>query len=284
MLPCYVMLDLETTGGNAAHDRITEIAAVRVEHGAQVARWSTLVNPGVPIPPFIQSLTGISDAMVQDAPAFATVAPQLLALLEGAVLVAHNVRFDHGFVSHAFERLGTALQTDTLCTVRLSRQLYPQHKGHGLDAIALRHGLHNQARHRAMGDVDVVLAFLRQAEQELGQDALRQAASTLRQAATVVPPQLETPMADIPETAGVYLLYGTSATPLYIGKASNLRQRVMWHFQSAPKVAREMRIAQEIRRVEWQLASAGPQAHQLESALKAELRPRYNRQLRRPPE
>ena len=98
MLPCYVLLDLETTGGNATVDRITEIAAVRVEDGIEVARWSTLVNPGVRIPPFIQSLTGISDAMVQTAPAFDEVARQLLDFLDGAVLVAHNVRFDHGFI------------------------------------------------------------------------------------------------------------------------------------------------------------------------------------------
>ncbi|MFM1980077.1 MAG: hypothetical protein RLZ68_1342, partial [Pseudomonadota bacterium] len=98
MLPCFVMLDLETTGGNAVHDRITEIAAVRVENGVETVRWSTLVNPGVRIPPFIQSLTGITDVMVEDAPTFAKVAPKLLELLDGAVFVAHNVRFDHGFV------------------------------------------------------------------------------------------------------------------------------------------------------------------------------------------
>ena len=98
MLPCYVVLDLETTGGNATRDRITEIAAVRIECGIETARWSTLVNPECSIPPFIQSLTGISNAMVEDAPVFAQVAPRLLELLDGAVLVAHNVRFDHGFV------------------------------------------------------------------------------------------------------------------------------------------------------------------------------------------
>lgn len=282
MLPCYVMLDLETTGGNAAQDRITEIAAVRVENGTEVARWSTLVNPGVPIPPFIQSLTGITDAMVQDAPAFEAVAPQLLALLDGAVLVAHNAHFDHGFVCSALERLGIVLQASTLCTVRLSRRLYPQHKGHGLDAIAQRHGLHNQARHRAMGDVDVVLAYLQLATQELGVDALRREAGALLQGATVVPPQLETAMADVPETMGVYILYGEGTRPLYIGKGSNMRKRVMWHFQSAPKVAREMCITQEIRRVEWHETGSELAALQMESQLKEELNPRYNRKPRRP--
>ena len=105
MLPCYVMLDLETTGGNAVHDRITEIAAVRIENGVETACWSTLVNPGVRIPAFIQSLTGISDAMVATAPAFEEVAGTLLELLEGAVFVAHNVRFDHSFVVNELARM-----------------------------------------------------------------------------------------------------------------------------------------------------------------------------------
>ena len=115
MLPCFVVLDLETTGGNALRDRITEIAAVRVEHGVETARWSSLINPGVCIPAFIQALTGISDAMVADAPAFADIAPKLIALLEGAVFVAHNVRFDHGFVVQELARLEIAFTVKTLC-------------------------------------------------------------------------------------------------------------------------------------------------------------------------
>ena len=180
MLPCFVMLDLETTGGNATQDRITEIAAVRIENGVETARWSTLVNPETRIPPFIQSLTGITDAMVEDAPVFSQVAKPLLELLDGAVFVAHNVRFDHGFVVHALARLDIALKVKTLCTVRLSRKLYPQHKGHGLDAILQRHGLHTQARHRAMGDVDVVLKWLDLAQTELGADAVQRAAGHTR--------------------------------------------------------------------------------------------------------
>jgi len=251
MLPCFVMLDLETTGGSAVRDRITEIAAVRVENGVEVARWSTLVNPGVSIPSFIQSLTGITDAMVEDAPAFAQVAPRLLELLDGAVFVAHNVGFDHGFVVNELARLEKPLKVKTLCTVRLSRRLYPQHKGHGLDAIMQRHGLRTLARHRAMGDVDVVLQWLHLAEGELGAAVVQREATALLQGGTSVPPQLETPVEDIPDTPGVYLLYGEDRTPLYIGKSVNMRTRVLAHFQSAAKVAREARIAQAIRRVEW---------------------------------
>jgi DNA polymerase III subunit epsilon len=281
MLPCYVMLDLETTGGNAVHDRITEIAAVRMENGVETARWSTLVNPGVRIPPFIQSLTGISDAMVADAPAFADVAQTLLDLLEGAVFVAHNVRFDHGFVQHELARLEIVLKVKTLCTVRLSRKLYPQHKGHGLDAILQRHGLHTLARHRAMGDVDVVLQWLQIAHAELGRAAVQRCAQELLQGSACLPPLLETAVADIPDTPGVYLFYGEGPLPLYIGKSVNMRTRVMAHFQSAAKVAREMRILTEIRRVEWVQTAGELGALLLESRLVKEKQPLYNRQLRR---
>jgi DNA polymerase-3 subunit epsilon len=281
MLPCFVMLDLETTGGSAVHDRITEIAAVRVENGLEVARWSTLVNPGVSIPPFIQSLTGITNTMVEDAPTFAQVAPTLLDLLDGAVFVAHNVRFDHGFVVNELARLEKPLKVKTLCTVRLSRKLYPQHKGHGLDAIMQRHGLCTQARHRAMGDVEVVLQWLQLARAELGAEVLQREALALLQGSASLPPHLETPMENIPDSPGVYLFYGEGSIPLYIGKSVNMRTRVLSHFQSASKVAREMRILQEIRRVEWRETAGELGALLLESRLVKELQPLHNRQLRK---
>ena len=280
MLPCYVLLDLETMGGNATIDRITEIAAVRVENGIEVARWSTLVNPGVRIPPFIQSLTGISDAMVATAPAFDEVARQLLDLLDGAVLVAHNVRFDHGFIVNELQRLERRLQIKTLCTVRLSRALYPQFKSHGLDAILARHGLHTLARHRAMGDVEVVLAWLEIARTELGREALQQAAQQLLQGSASLPPQLETALHEIPDTPGVYLMYGEGPLPLYIGKSITMRKRVLSHFQASARVAKEMRLVQEVRRVEWRETAGELGALLLESRLVKDMQPVLNRRLR----
>jgi DNA polymerase-3 subunit epsilon len=191
MLPCYVVLDLETTGGSPQRDRVTEIAAVRIEGSSEVARWSTLVNPETPIPFFIQSLTGISNQMVHDAPTFATVVPRLLELLDGAVLVAHNARFDHGFLLGEFARLQTDLRVRTLCTVRLSRALYPQHRSHSLDAIMRRHGLKTAERHRAMGDVDVVLAWLKVAAMEHGTEQVRRHASRLLKGCA--PPETASP-------------------------------------------------------------------------------------------
>ena len=281
MLPCYLMLDLETTGGNPVRDRITEIAAVRIEQGQEVARWSTLVHPGGPVPPYIERLTGISDAMLADAPGFDQVAAALLALLEGAVLVAHNVRFDHGFLLHEFARAGIKLKTRTLCTVRLSRLLYPQHRSHGLDAIMQRHGLNTLARHRAMGDVEMVLAWLHQAAAELGRQTLREHAQALLQGSAALPPLLETAVHDIPDGPGVYLFYGDGALPLYIGKSVGMRSRVISHFQAAARQPREMRLAQETRRIEWRETAGELGALLLEARLVKQLQPIHNRQLRR---
>ena len=281
MLPCYVLLDLETTGGNPVHDRITEIAAVRIEGGLEVARWSTLVNPGITISPFIQNLTGISNAMVAQAPAFSEVAQRLREIIQDAVLVAHNVRFDHGFLLNEFARVDHALRVKTLCTVRLSRLLYPQHKSHGLDAIMQRHGLHTSDRHRAMSDVEMVLAWLGIATKELGAEQVRQQALTLLQSSAALPPLLETPIDTIPESPGVYLFYGEGPLPLYIGKSIKLRSRVLSHFQATSREPRELRMAQEIRRIDWQETAGELGALLLESRLVKEKQPLYNRQLRR---
>ncbi len=263
------------------HDRITEIAAVRVQDGHEVARWSTLVNPGTPISGFIQNLTGITDAMVADAPRFEQVAPQLLDLLDGAVLVAHNVRFDHGFLLNELARIDIALRVKTLCTVRLSRLLYPQHRHHGLDAIMQRHGLATIARHRAMGDVDVVIAWLAQARAEHGAEHVARQAVALLQGSAALPPLLETPVSDIPDSSGVYIFFGEGPLPLYIGKSVKIRSRVMSHFQATGKQAKEMRIAQEIRRIEWIETAGELGALLLEARLVKAQQPVHNRQLRR---
>lgn len=281
MLPCYIVLDLETTGGSAVHDRITEIAAVRIENGREVARWSSLVNPGTTISMFIERLTGISNQMVRQAPAFSELVPRLLELLDGAVLVAHNARFDHGFLQNEMARLGISLRVKTLCTVRLSRLLYPQHRGHGLDAIMQRHGLSSAARHRAMGDVEMVLAWLELAGRELGVEQVRRHASALVQGSAAIPPQLETALTEIPESSGVYLFYGEGPIPLYIGKSVNLRKRVLSHFQASDKQAREMRIVQEIRRIECVETAGELGALLLEARLIKDKQPLHNRQLRR---
>ena len=281
MLPVYVLLDLETTGATPARDRITEIALIRYENGEEVARWQTLVNPHMPIPPFIQTLTGISDDMVQTAPDFESVAPRLCQYLDGAVLVAHNVRFDHGFLKHEFQRIGITLRQKVLCSVKLSRLLYPQHRSHGLDAVIQRHQIVVAARHRAMGDVEAVAAFIEAAGRELGEDRVALEVARLMTAPSL-PPGLDPSLLDeLPETAGVYLFFGADDVPLYIGKGVNLRSRILAHFSANPAAGKEIPIRQAIRRVEWTECAGEFSALLLESHLIKTRQPLHNSLQRR---
>ncbi len=280
MLPSVTYLDLETTGATPLKDRITEIALVRFDHGIEVARWQTLVNPEQPIPAFIQQLTGIDNEMVANAPTFAEVSDKLLSFLEGSVLAAHNVRFDHGFIKSEFKRLNYTLRQKVICTVKLSRLLYPEHRSHGLDAIMQRHNITSIARHRAMGDVESVLAFLDSAKLELGDSAIINAAAQLMRG-PVLPSHLDAHLLDdMPETPGVYLFYGDHDLPIYIGKSINIRARVLSHFSSDHASTKEMRIGQEIKHVEWLETAGDLSALLLESRLVKERQPIYNRQLR----
>lgn len=280
LLPCYVLLDLETTGATPTQDRITEIGLIRYEDGIEVGRWNTLINPEVSISPFIQRLTGITQDMVSHAPTFAQVCETLLQWLDQAVLCAHNVRFDYGFLKNEFKRIGITFQKKLLCTVKLSRKLYPQHHSHSLNAIIERFQLICTQRHRAMGDTEMMAAFIEVAIREFGESTVQETVKTLlKQQAT--PTGLDhLDIHTIPETCGVYLFHGDSAL-LYVGKSVSLRSRVFNHFQGDHHSAKEMRIAQEIKRVEYRITSGELGALLLESRLIKENQPIHNRQLRR---
>jgi DNA polymerase-3 subunit epsilon len=275
------IVDLETTGAHPAHDRVTEIAVIEVDGGEVAGEWSTLVNPGTSIPPGIQALTGITNDMVADAPSFGTLAAQLHERLEGRVLVAHNARFDYGFLKQEFERAGLPYRARTLCTVKLSRRLYPGAGRHNLDSVMQRHGIQCKARHRAMGDADAVWQFLRLAAAEHGEEVVAVAARQVARQPTL-PAHLERAMVDeIPEAPGVYLLYGEGAAPLYIGKSVAMRTRVLQHFGDDLHSPREMQMAREVRRIEWRRCAGELGALLLEARLVKELLPAFNRQLRR---
>jgi DNA polymerase-3 subunit epsilon len=275
------IVDLETTGAHPAWDRVTEIAVLEVEDGEITAEWSTLVNPETPIPAAIQALTGITNAMVADAPRFAALADALHARLAGRVFVAHNARFDYGFLRHEFERSGIRFDAKTLCTVRLSRRLYPDHARHNLDSLIARHGLDCQARHRALGDAEAVWQFLCRARQEHG-DAVVGTAARLIAKQPSLPAQLSRDAVDaVPEAPGVYLFYGEREVPLYVGKGVAMRSRVLSHFADNLRSAKEMQLAREVRRIEFERTAGELGALLREAQLVKQLAPVFNRQLRR---
>ena len=276
-----VFLDLETTGATASFDRITEIGLIEVERGRLIGEWSTLVNPQARIPPFIEALTGISNDMVALAPTFAEVAPELKARLEGKLLVAHNARFDYGFLKQEFGRLDMKFASQVVCTVKLSRKLFPGHARHNLDSLMVRHGVACGARHRALGDARVLWELTQIWRDELGADALAAAATAQFKSPTLPPGLSELVLDEIPEAPGVYLFYGENDMPIYVGKSVNLRSRVLAHFSGDHRLAKDMRIVQQVKRIDWK-ETAGELGALLEEArLVKQLLPTLNRQLRR---
>jgi DNA polymerase-3 subunit epsilon len=167
-----VILDLETTGLDSRTQRVTEIALLRIEEGRVVATWQSLINPTIRIPQDNFELTGISDAMVASAPVFSEVIPLLNDHLNDAVVVAHNASFDRGFLQEEFRRAACVFDKPMLCTVELSRLLFPLEKRHNLDSIIYRHNLHVENRHRAMGDVQLVWQWLQKMMQQTDADEL----------------------------------------------------------------------------------------------------------------
>ncbi len=252
LAPKIAFVDVETTGANPVVDRITEIAILRVENGELVERWSSLVNPGRSIPPNIQSLVGISDEMVADAPAFAELADGVRALFADCIFVAHNARFDYGFIKNEFSRIGEAFDAPVLCTVKLSRALFPQHHRHGLDALIERHGLVCTARHRALGDTEALYQFAGLIAGQFGRDVLDPAIVKAMRAPSRPAGLPEGVLEGVPEGPGVYLFYGENALPIYIGKSVSLRSRVMSHFSSDHRSGKEAKLTQQVRRVEAQ--------------------------------
>ncbi|MCC2637803.1 MAG: ethanolamine utilization protein [Moraxellaceae bacterium] len=275
-----VIVDLETTGGRAAWDRITEIGLIEIDADGAVREWSSLVNPGVGIPATIQTLTGITNEMVASAPRFEELAAALHARLAGRLFIAHNARFDYGFLRNEFGRCGLRFSTRPLDTVRLSRMLYPDAPGHSLDAIIERHGLVIGQRHRALGDARAVAAFLGCAEAECGGERLAAVLAELRKRPSL-PPYLEDNFDALPETPGVYFFYGEADALLYVGKSKNLQARVPVHFAGSDTSTRALRLAQQVRRVEWEETAGELSALLREARLVKERQPLFNRRLRR---
>ena len=273
-------LDLETTGMHSARDRITEVGLVRIDHRGRTECWSSLVDPDCWIPPEISMLTGIDAETVASAPTFSALHDELLERLDGHIVVAHNARFDLGFLKQSFRREGAAFRPRVLCSVKLSRALFPGERRHGLDAVMRRLGLACDARHQALGDAKVVAAFLE-----------RLAGERLDELVVACRAQWQTPslpahipasmVAAIPEGPGVYLIYGENELPLYIGKSVHMRRRVLDHFRNDQREQREMRLARQARRIDWIETAGELSALLLESRLIKERSPVLNRRLRR---
>lgn len=261
----FAIIDTETTGGNPVKDRVMEIAII-VHNGKRVIeQFSTLINPKERISPFIVALTGISDDMVADAPAFEEVADKVLQMTEKCVFVAHNVRFDYGVVRNEFRRMGVRFQRKQLCTVKLSKRVFPELPSYSLGKICKQMEIPIDMRHRAFGDAEATAVLF---EKLLFNDRKELVKHMLEEELEIAnfPPNLaKDTVDDLPEETGVYYFLDNKGKVLYVGKSKNIRKRVISHFGSDLEKERFRELKEKIYDVNYELTGSELIAFLMES-------------------
>ena len=288
----FVVLDLETTGGSAHGDAITEIGAVKVRGGERIGELATLVDPGTGVPPSIVALTGITTAMVAGAPRLPAVLPSLLEFLTGAVLVAHNAPFDAGFLRAACKRHGQVWpRPPVLCTARLARAVLSRDEAPSvrLGALARLFGTATTPDHRALADARATVEVLHRLLERVGNVGVQSLEELLALASDSAPHRPTTAQRrkrvlahDVPSAPGVYLFRGARDEVLYVGTSVDLRRRVRSYFTSGERRRRVRDMVSLAERVDTVVCAHALEAAVRELRLIAAHRPRYNRRSRAP--
>ncbi|RDV14037.1 DNA polymerase III subunit epsilon [Pontibacter diazotrophicus] len=287
----YAIIDIETTGGQPAQDKITEIAIFIHDGEKIVDKYNTLINPQRPIPYFISNLTGITDEMVKDAPKFYEVAKEIVEFTEGKVFVAHNVRFDYSFIKKEFADLGFTFQRKTLCTVRLSRALIPGLPSYSLGKLCKSIDIELTQRHRAIGDAEataVLFDKLIKINRPVVDGNMNMAADNTTQVlkeeikTSLLPPNIRKEQVDaLPMVPGVYYFYNEAGEVIYVGKSINIKKRIIQHFNIDYKSRKSLDFKNSISDITYETMGNELVALLFESAEIKRMKPQYNRQQRR---
>lgn len=275
------IVDCETTGGKAVRDRMTELAIILVDNGQIVERWQSLINPETTVPPWITKVTGINTAMVINQPTFADLWPEIEARLKDRVLVAHNARFDYGFLKNEAKRCGAVLSLKTLCSVKFSRALYPLHKRHSLDAIIKRLGCKVENRHRAMDDAQVIYQLFTQACLDFDEETLEATCSRLLKRPSLPSHLNETEVEKLPDSPGVYYFYNENNRLLYVGKSVNIKTRVLSHFYQDHQTTVDHHLSHQLHHIDFTETPSDFGAQILESQEVKAKSPSLNRRLKK---
>lgn len=276
-----VFVDIETNGGNGPRGRVIEVAAIRVAGGEIIDTFTSLVQPGSEIPHWITRLTGITNNDLVSAPYFEEIAAQLYAFMTDAVFVAHNVLFDYSFLKREFAASGYEFRPKLFCTVKLSRALWPEHRGHSLEKIIARHSIAVSARHRAYDDAQAMYEFVALTVKAKGHEAFMHNVAAQLKTKSLPPHVDHAVIANLPQQPGVYIFEDDTGAPLYVGKSVNIRSRVRSHFTSATTIAKELKMTLASHNITYITTETEVEALLLESAKVKELQPIFNRQLRR---
>jgi DNA polymerase-3 subunit epsilon len=277
----YAILDIETTGGSPASEKITEIAIYFHDGQKVVGEWASLINPEKNIPYFITGLTGITNEMVADAPKFFEVAKEIVERTEDHTIVGHNVNFDYSFIRSEFKRLGFDFSRNTMCTVKLSRKLIPGHKSYSLGKICKDLDITIHDRHRAAGDaLATVKLFELLIEKQNGNGELTLISEPAGRYKNLNENLTVNDIEKLPEDCGTYYFFDEKQQLLYIGKSKNIRHRVLSHLGNATS-KRAMEMKQRIHSISFELTGSELIALLKESREIKDQKPMYNRAQKR---
>ncbi len=274
-------VDIETTGPNSRRDRVIDVSVKIVYKNKVIESFESLIDPGRSIPPFIQRFTGITPQMVEGEPAFETIAEQLHAILQDCVFIAHNVRFDFNFLKAEFAKAGLDFHADKLCTVKLSRTLFPEYKKHNLDEVIRRCELKIDTRHRAESDCEALVQFWDYLHRNFESKFIANAFA-VQVAGVQVPARLNRRVIDaLPEGPGVYILHaGKGKEVLYIGRSVNIKDGVLSHFSISPKSKKAVKIQSLVDDISYYETEGDFSSLMLESKLMKIEKPSLNKKVR----
>ena len=277
----FAIVDIETTGGFAQGNGIIEIAIILFNGNEVEGKYQTLINPGMPVPKYISSLTGITNDMLYSAPTFSEVAANIFNLLNGKIFVAHNVNFDYSFVKHHLKLHGYELDSKKLCTVRLSKQVFPGYIRYGLGSICRQMNITIKNRHRALGDAEATVELFAKilfADKEECVKCMLNGKSKHQ----YLPPNLPVEeIEQLPYSPGIYYFHNEKGKVIYVGKARSLQQRVKSHFSNNDSSKRKQDFLRTIYKVTHQICGSELMALILESAEIRRLWPQHNRSQKR---
>jgi DNA polymerase-3 subunit epsilon len=272
----FAVIDLETTGGNPNSERIIEIGIVLHDGKQKIGEYTTLINPEKEISGFISTFTGITNSMVKNAPKFVEVADTVLELLEGKIIVAHNARFDYNFIKSEFRRINIPFIKKNICTVQLSRKIFPHFKSYSLGNICRDLDIHISNRHRAFGDASATAILL---EKLLENDIHHYIQNFLKEdISTIHLPQLLNPkiIEILPEEVGVFYLHDTQGNVIYLDKSKNIRERIFTLLTE--KLGDKLTLLhKEVADISFELTGNELIASLLENTEIKKLSPKYNR-------
>lgn len=275
----YTIIDVETSGRT---NRITEISVFKYDGNKVIDEFTTLVNPNCYIPEHITALTGIDNGTVANAPEFHEIAQQVLEITKDTIFVAHNVNFDYNVIRNEFKSINIDFTRKKLCTVRLSRKLLPGHKSYSLGKLSKDLNININGRHRARGDAEATVTLFKKLQtQDNAENVFSNFLNKNSKEATLPPNLPKEVFNALPNATGIYYFKNKKNEIIYVGKAKNIKKRVLSHFYS--KAQKSLNMVRETRDIDFELSGSELIALLMEDAAIKQHFPQYNKVAKRAP-